>query len=267
MKPIQSMLISAIFCVILLFITAAAALCGDKMGPVTNIESERLDGIDEFLFTGEAFEVTFLQPTVAHQSWGIEQWRSELRNLRRIGVDTLIVQWSRYDGVDFVTAGKGKEGLIELVAKTAGEFGLDLYVGLSLSKIWSQPQVLNAELVHAELEANKALAKTIYTQLGRHLHFRGWYIPHELTDVFYNDEQRELILRLMSGISGYLNRLDPMKRVIASGYTLPDKSHIVRFTLWWALEWQGKEIGETHCHFLKLSQSSTTSTSKEKYGF
>ena len=233
MKLIRSMPVPVISCVILaLFLITSSSNAEDQGKKNTNPTVGRVN-IDEFLFIGDAFDVTFLQPTVAHQKWSIEQWKREFLDMRQIGLRGLVVQWSRYDRVSFVAEKSGQDSLLERIAEAAAASGLELYIGLSLSKSWSEPQNLNVGLVNAELKENKSIAKTIYAQMEKYPHFRGWYIPHELTDLFYTEDQRELILRFFFGLTNYLHQLDPLKLVLASGYTSPEKNNLVYFTMWW----------------------------------
>ncbi len=187
----------------------------------------------EFLFAGDAFDITFLQPTVTHQQWSLKQWKQEFLVLHQLGIKTLVIQWSQYDHVSFFSTTSGEESLLNRIAEASLDTGLEFYIGLSANSAWSKPQDLNETLTDDMLEENKRVAKIIYTHFEKHPNFRGWYIPQELTDVFYTDEQRELILGFFSELTAYLHQLTPLKAVLASGYTSPEKSHLVKFTMWW----------------------------------
>ena len=189
----------------------------------------------EFLFVGDAFDVTFLQPTVEHQQWSLQQWKQEFKVLHQLGIKALVIQWSQHDHVSFFSTKAGEDSLLQRIAEASLDTGLEFYIGLSTNSAWSKPQNLNDELVNNVLEENKRVAKIIYTHFEKHPNFRGWYIPQELTDVFYTDDQRELILGFFSELTTTLHQLAPLKAVLASGYTSPEKSHLVNFTMWWSL--------------------------------
>ncbi len=189
----------------------------------------------EFLFVGDAFDVTFLQPTVAHQQWSLKQWKEEFMVLHRLGIKALVIQWSQYDHVSFFSTTAEEESLLQRIAEASLDTGLEFYIGLSTNSAWSKPQDLNEKLINGVLEENKRVAKIIHTHFEKHPNFRGWYIPQELTDVFYTDDQRELIIGFFSELTTYLHQLAPLKAVLASGYTSPEKSHLVKFTMWWSL--------------------------------
>ena len=188
----------------------------------------------QFLFVGDVFDATFLQPTVAHKQWSTRQWADEFSRLRQLGTRSLIIQWSKHDEVTFYPEVLGqRDSLLHRVTAAAKESGIDFYIGLTLNSDWSKPQELDGMRIDAALEESKRAATIIHQQFGQRPGFLGWYIPQELTDIFYTHEQQELILTFFSRLTQMLHGLDPLKPVIASGYTAPDKSHLVKFTMWW----------------------------------
>ena len=189
--------------------------------------------VEEWLFAGDAFEATFIQPSHEHRAWLPAQWRDELATMRRIGLDTLIIQWVQYGDTDFSVADEQKTSLMERIAAVTDDAQIGLYVGLSLRESWWQTQNVTHELLEEELTRNKQLADRIHPLLRRHKSFQGWYIPHEVTDAHYTSEQRQMILWFFKQLSSYLNKLDPLKAVVASGYTDPTKSKLIKFAAWW----------------------------------
>lgn len=189
--------------------------------------------VDEWLFTGDAFEGTFLQLNLAHRSWSKEQWLTEFTRLRRLGFNTLVLQWAVYDDVSFLDDGGQGGSTIERILAAAEETGLDCYVGLSVRASWWETDRITLRYLKEELTRNMAAARQLHERLDGSRSFRGWYIPHEMTELLYTDDQREAILDFYAALSGYLKRLDPMKAILASGYTIPRRTHIVRFVLRW----------------------------------
>lgn len=188
---------------------------------------------DQFLYTGDVFDATFLQPAIAHKKWSIRQWSDEFSRLRQLGTRSLIIQWSQYDEVVFYSELDERDSLLHRVITAATESGLDFYIGLASNSDWSKPQDLNGMKIDAALEENKRIATVIYQKFGQHPGFLGWYIPQELTDIFYTDDQHNLIIAFFSSLTRMLHELDRIKPVLASGYTSPEKSHLVKFTMWW----------------------------------
>ncbi|OUR71077.1 hypothetical protein A9Q78_10680 [Methylophaga sp. 41_12_T18] len=200
--------------------------------------------VEQFLYSGDAFDVSFLQPTTAHKAWSVQQWTEELSQLRQLGTRSLIIQWSQYDKVIFFAEVGARDSLLHRVTTAATEVGLDFYIGLPLNSDWLRPQHLDGKIVKSALEQSEQVAAIIYQQFGQQKGFHGWYIPQELTDSFYTDDQRQLILDFFSSLTKVLHELDMLKLVLASGYTSPQNNHLVKFTMWWirVLEDSGIDI-------------------------
>jgi len=211
----------------------AARACAQSPRATARHMSPTTLSASEWLFTGDAFEGTFLPLQIVHRTWSNDQWRSEMARLRQIGFDTLILQWSVLDGVSFLDVGGNGSGTIERILATAAEAGIDTYVGLSLRNSWWQTSTISAAYLEEELARNRETAQRLFAKLHDFRSFRGWYIPHEVTELLIHDTQQEAVLEFYSALTGHLKELDPLKMILASGYTDPAKAHIVRFVLWW----------------------------------
>ena len=208
----------------------------------TNIANPDADGgnnpgalIDEWLYTGDGFEGTFLQPNSGHARWPISQWRQEMINLRHVGFDTIIIQWSQYDDEHYVGTDGDGICLIERIVAAADEAGIDVYVGLSLRNTWWDTRNITMDLMREELARNKSIARWLYPKLQQYSSFRGWYIPHEVCDLYYTKDQRLLVLAFYKELTSFLNRMDPLKIVMASGYTDHDQASFLQFTRWYKM--------------------------------
>ena len=188
--------------------------------------------VSPWLFVGDAFEGTFLQLTREHRSWTDSQWRSELDNLRRIGIKIVIVQWSQYDETDFTVA-DGHKSPIEEIAAAADEQDMDLYAGLSLRKSWGLAESFTKKYMAEEQARNTRIADRLHTLLGPHRSFRGWYIPHEVSDLDSASDHQDMTCEFFRKLRHHLNELDDLKPVLATGYTDPDKAKLVHFVWFW----------------------------------
>jgi hypothetical protein len=221
-----------------LFLGAASAAAGQ----VTSTPSSSL--LNERVFTGDGFEGTFLQLTVAHRAWSQQQWRAELDNLRKLGFDTLVLQWSVYDGVSFIDDEGTDTSTVERILAAADDVRLDCYLGLSLRGSWWKPHEVTDEFLQNELSENIDTARRLYSRVEHFRSFQGWYIPHEMTDLISSDDQRESIIQFFSRLTENLKKLNPLKSILASGYTDPHQANLVRFVLRWSefLEQAGIDV-------------------------
>ncbi|PZR28365.1 MAG: DUF4434 domain-containing protein [Citrobacter freundii] len=122
---------------------------------------------------------------IPHQNWGRKEWDNDFRNMKRIGIDTVIMIRSGYR--KFITypsaylTGKGcykpHTDLLELFLQLADKHGMKFYFGLYDSgKYWDTGDL------SAEIEANKYVIDEVWRDYGsKHKSFRGWYISGEIS--------------------------------------------------------------------------------------
>ena len=190
---------------------------------------------NEWLFVGDAFEGTFVQLWQEHTTWTRERWEKEFSQLRRAGMKMVVVQWVQHDELDFTTPGPDLTSPLDRVVAAADTIGIDLCVGLSLRKSWWQVDSFRAPYMQEELARNRQLAARLYPLLRGHRCFYGWYIPHEITDIETGGESDGEVRSFFSELTKDLNAIDPLKPILASGYTDRDRAEIVHFVTWWTL--------------------------------
>ena len=204
--------------------------------PVDGAEVNNLDGsVDEWLYTGDAFEGTFIQPADEHRRWPLKQWRKEMIDLRRVGSDTVIIQWAEFDDQDFMVPDGDGMCLVERIVLAADEAEVDVYVGLSLREAWYDTRHMTMGFMRREYTRCERVADWLYPRLKQYDSFRGWYIPHEVCGLSYTRDQRLLVLTFYKQLTAYLNGLDPLKVVLASGYTNHDTSSLLQFAKWYKM--------------------------------
>jgi hypothetical protein len=99
---------------------------------------------------------TFLQLWVAHQQWPDSRWAELFGYLHQLGMNEVVVQWSRYDAIDY---GPQVERLLRA--------GFDVWLGLGYdSRWWRQP---SPEMV-------RDAARDVPRLDG----VRGYYLPQEI---------------------------------------------------------------------------------------
>ena len=206
------------------------------LAPVNDAEWDNPgDSVNEWLYTGDAFEATFIQPTSKHRRWPLSQWREEMANLRHVGFDTVIIQWAEFDEEDFMIPNGDGMSLVERIVVAADEAEVDVYVGLSLREAWYSTQNMSMRFMRGEYARCKRVADWLHPRLKQYEAFRGWYVPHEVCGLSYTSNQRLLVLTFFKQITGYLNEQDPLKAVLASGYTDHDASSLLQFTKWYKM--------------------------------
>ena len=121
---------------------------------------------------------------IPHQNWGPKEWEADFRNMKAIGIDTVIMIRSGYR--KFITwpskylLGKGcympSLDLLELFLSLADKYEMKFYFGLyDTGKYWDTGDM------RAEMEANKFVIDEVWQHYGHHKSFQGWYISTEIS--------------------------------------------------------------------------------------
>ena len=121
---------------------------------------------------------------IPHQNWGVKEWDADFRNMKSIGIDTVIMIRSGYR--KFITwpskylldkwCYRPSVDLVELFLTLADKYGMKFYFGLYDSgKYWD-----TGDMTY-ELESNKYVIEEVWKAYGQHKSFKGWYISTEIS--------------------------------------------------------------------------------------
>ncbi|MGJ5817608.1 DUF4434 domain-containing protein [Paludibaculum fermentans] len=172
---------------------------------------------------------TFLQFWNFHKEWEMERWRALFGYLAELRVREVVIQWTRYDGIDYTE-------LTEKVLALAGRSGMEVWVGLAYESTWwrALEEGAGEALLQRVADGHLALAAELKSVVRGHHSFRGWYLPEEIDDVHWRAKAateglrahvKELRRRLRPlALSGFSNgRMAPVelgrfwKRVAGGG--------------------------------------------------
>lgn len=145
---------------------------------------------------------TFLQFWNVHKDWDAERWRALFGYLAELRVREVVIQWTRYDGIDY-SAVTGR------VLEEAGRLGMGVWVGLSHESSWWRALEEGAadEALRRTADAHVALASELDAAVRGQRAFRGWYLPEEIDDVHW---QGPAAVRLREHVKGLRRRLRPL---------------------------------------------------------
>lgn len=145
---------------------------------------------------------TFLQFWNFHKDWDAERWRTLFGYLAELRVREVVIQWSRYDGIDY-SAVTGR------VLEEAGRLGMGVWVGLAHESNWWRALEERASdaLLRKTAEGHLALAAELEALVRGQRAFRGWYLPEEIDDVHWQGLGASL---LREHVKGLRRRLRPL---------------------------------------------------------
>jgi hypothetical protein len=171
---------------------------------------------------------TFLQ----FQSWMLEglaekDWQAELDAMQKSGIDTIVIQWLKYDQTRFYPAHAPRLDAVETILSYADRHRMQVILGLSFDSSW-----WSADDDPAFLEGiaarTLAFAAKVARRYGSHQSFAGWYIPYELGDRDYDDEEvaalRSALRRVARGCHKLTGRHLPVAASIFFSGKLPPEA-------------------------------------------
>jgi hypothetical protein len=147
---------------------------------------------------------TFLQWWASHREWEESRWVELFGYLRRLRVDELVVQWTRYDDEDY-------RPLLERTLALAADGGMRVWVGLAQESTWWRDVGGGPA---AAVETLRRVGR-MCGELGRELEglcrtqrsFRGWYLPFELEDVNWTGEAAPALVEELERLRGELGKM------------------------------------------------------------
>ena len=166
---------------------------------------------------------------IPHQNWGPVEWDQDFRNMKAIGIDTVIMIRSGYS--KFITwpskylLSKGcympSIDLLELFLYLADKYDMKFYFGLYDSgRYWDFGDMIY------EAEVNKFVIDEVWQNYGHHKSFQGWYLSTEISratkgavDCFYT--MGKMCKEASNGLPTFISPwIDGKKAVSAAGGNL-----------------------------------------------
>ncbi|MEX2310362.1 MAG: DUF4434 domain-containing protein [Pirellulales bacterium] len=162
-------------------------------------------------------------------------WRAELALMKRIGMDTLVVNYVARDNVYFyptsVSGGvPGAVDSIENILDAADEHRMKVFLGLHMDhdQYRSSSFDLQANLSQGQAELNE-----LWTRYGSHASLAGWYMPQEINDymVTHQPELRDDIVAYTKDLATQARLLTGLPMMISPFFGQnPDAAAYAR---WW----------------------------------
>lgn len=148
------------------------------------------------------------------------KWKSTLKAMRDIKLDTLILQFHQHDGTKFIPESRNGIDPTKIILDYAKDNGMQVFVGLKYDTRWygNWRDQKYLEQVAAD---NKQLAKQLWERYGKNRAFAGWYVPQEMWNEDYNAQELEQLSRFFRDVGDECRKLAPGKPVAVSPYFNP----------------------------------------------
>jgi len=155
------------------------------------------------------------QPHLSHMSMDNELWPILFKNLRDSHIDTLVVQWTRYD--DYFIEGE-QASWLEARVIDAANAGLKIVVGLSsasdIFKRLEQPASILPAYFRKLREKDRAQISR-WEALIPSDQLQGWYLPIEIDDKRWRlSTDREVLIDYLQHAISDIRSLEKNKRSV-----------------------------------------------------
>lgn len=126
------------------------------------------------------------------QDWSLSEWNSFMNEMRGVGVDKVIVQFTAFDNYIWCDCPNNYstqkyDWALERLLQAAESYNIDVYIGLyGDNDFWSHTQ--NENKLQEYAQKNIELASEIWTKYSHFTSFHGWYIPQETAPYYYQND-------------------------------------------------------------------------------
>lgn len=161
-------------------------------------------------------------------------WAADFGQMKQIGIDTVIVQWSAEEGISYFTNDLPFAEFhtsIEAILRAAEQEGMGVYLGLQRDpRYWdhvtSRERVLK-DYFEVRIAQNEKLQLEMLKRLGTRASWKGYYIPDEIDDINWRISEKTPIMRgYIARMSESLHANDDGRAILASAFyrmrTAPD---------------------------------------------
>lgn len=149
------------------------------------------------------FRGTFLQPWARHLEWTPQQWEALFDALAELGCREILLQWCRYDGLDYAP-------LVPQWLELARQRAMRFTIGLPYESGWWRQAGEDAAAALEEVvgRARAFAAGAEARQWRKHAAFGGWYLPEEIDDDrWFAAPRRRMLAAALDRLAGLLRPL------------------------------------------------------------
>ncbi len=149
---------------------------------------------------------TFIQ----FQSWmlGLDQqkWIEELDGMYQSKMDTIVIQWLKSDLTRFFPVHVKGNDPTETILNYADHHQMKVFLGLHFQKAW-WTRWDDESFLTQTVKSNLSFAKLVKERYGHHPSFVGWYIPQEMSDADFDQNQIQNLRIFLKTFTSGLKKL------------------------------------------------------------
>ncbi len=157
---------------------------------------------------------TFIQ----YQHWMMQfdskKWNDELDAIKKSDMDTLIIQWVKSDHERFYPVHVQGNDPTEIILKYSDKNDMKVFLGLQFDKNWWNNWDDKDFLLKTSRNCVN-FGKKLFDRYGHHPSFSGWYIPYEMSDIDFDDEEIKNLNIFFKNVVANLKKLSTKRLPVA----------------------------------------------------
>lgn len=151
-------------------------------------------------------EGTFIQLQSWMRDLTADQWKAELRSMKRVGIQTVILQWLRYDDARFFPVHVEGTDPVKVILEESERLGMKVFLGLWFHSDWWK-RWHDARYLEDLARWNVEFARTIWERYRGHGALAGWYLPFEMADTDFDEQEIVRLRKFLRQLSDGCHRL------------------------------------------------------------
>ncbi|HNY36794.1 MAG TPA: DUF4434 domain-containing protein, partial [Petrotogaceae bacterium] len=117
-----------------------------------------------------------------YASYGEDFWEAELKSMKEIGMDSIIIQYTKTQKDCFFSSTYSNCKIVNTIIRIAEKYSLKIFLGLGLFNF----NYDSGFDLDTEIQININLFRQLNGIFKESPSLAGWYIPHELDDRNFN---------------------------------------------------------------------------------
>lgn len=163
-----------------------------------------------------------------YASYGEDFWEAELKSMKEIGMDSIIIQYTKTQKDCFFSSTYSNCKIVNTIIRIAEKYSLKIFLGLGLFNF----NYDSGFDLDTEIQININLFRQLNGIFKESPSLAGWYIPHELDDKNFNSlYAKKKVYKFFSTVSDFIHTNSSLPVMISPYFGINPDSR--SYSAWW----------------------------------
>ncbi|MBP7238027.1 MAG: DUF4434 domain-containing protein [Petrotogaceae bacterium] len=163
-----------------------------------------------------------------YASYGEDFWEAELKSMKEIGMDSIIIQYTKTQKDCFFNSTYSNCKIVNTIIRIAEKYSLKIFLGLGLFNF----NYDSGFDLDTEIQININLFRQLNGIFKESPSLAGWYIPHELDDRNFNSlYAKKKVYKFFSTVSDFIHTNSSLPVMISPYFGINPDSR--SYSAWW----------------------------------